>query len=845
LNMFALRLALREGRASLRRVGLYGLSISLGVAAMVSVQSFRDDVSRSVRAQARELMGADGRFESNRAFDAVLAPMIDSLTLAGARTAALTSTGSMVGAKRSGTVRLLQLRGVEGGWPMYGAVSTEPAGAWARLSDADVAVVDRAVLTQLDVAIGDTLRIGSRLVQIAGVADELPGSLGFQSALGPRVWLGQAALEATQLLGFGSLVEYERFVAVDDPEELEVLPDRYDDLLARERIDFDTAAEQANQITRGIGFLGDFLGLVGLGALLLGGLGVASAVHVFVRERLAQVAVLRCIGAQQGEVFSAYLLQAAALGLVGASLGAVLGLGVQQVLPTLFAGVLPVDVQPQIWWSTLAIGVGSGVWISSLFALFPLLAIRDVPPLRAIRTSTEVARASDWRARAWVGGLLVGSVTLLAMSQAPNVETGVGFTLGLLVAAAILAGLGLLIVRVTRRLVPAKAAYTIRQGVSNLFRPANQTVSVTLVLGLGAFIVASVIQVRSNLVRELRFEGTEGQSDALLFDIQSDQVDGVLGLLPEGGAIDVTPIVQARLAALDGVGVEELADRPSGDRPQGWTLRREYRHTWRAELTDAETLLEGAWWAEAPQAEPGVARVSVERELADDLGVTLGSRLSWDVAGRQVESVVASIREVDWERFQTNFFVVFEPGPLDQAPATFVALARTGGGAELMGLQRQMLTQFPNVSVLDLGRVRETAEGLLGRVNQAITFLAGFSAIAGLLVLAGALAASRHQRVREGALLKTLGTPKRQLLKIFLSEYLALGTVAAAAGLMLAVGASWALIALVFGFAFELDVLALVSVWAGVVALTTVSGLLSSYGLLRRPPLQILREVTD
>lgn len=829
----------------MRRVGLYGLSISLGVAAMVSVQSFRDDVSSSVRAQARELMGADARFESNQALGDVLSPMFDSLTLAGARTASLTSTGSMVGATRSGGVRLLQLRGVDGGWPMYGEVATEPAGAWAQLADVDVAVVDRAVLTQLGVAIGDTLRIGSRSIRIVGVADELPGSLGFQSALGPRVWMGQATLDATQLLGFGSLVQHERFVAVDDPQALEELQDRYEELLTRERIDFDTATEQANQITRGIGFLGDFLGLVGLGALLLGGLGVASAVHVFVKERLAQVAVLRCIGAQQGEVFSAYLFQAAALGLFGAGLGAALGVGVQQLLPSLFAGVLPVDVEPQIWWRTVGVGVGSGVWISSLFALLPLLAIRDVPPLRAIRTSTAVDRPIDGRTRRWVVVLLIGSVTWLAMSQAPTVEAGAGFTLGLLFAAAILAGLGRLIVRVTRKLVPARAAYTVRQGISNLFRPANQTVSVTLVLGLGAFIVASVIQVRSNLARELRFEGAEGQPDALLFDIQYDQVEGVVGLLPSDGAIDVTPIVQARLAALDGVSVEELAERPSGQRPPGWTLRREYRHTWRAELTEAETLVDGLWWPQAPEAEPGVARVSVERDLASDLGITLGSRLSWDVAGRQVESVVTSIREVDWERFQTNFFVVFEPGPLDQAPATFVALARTGGGAALASLQRQMLTQFPNVSVLDLGRVRETAEGLLGRVNQAITFLAGFSAVAGLLVLAGALAASRHQRVREGALLKTLGTPKRQLLKIFLSEYLALGTVAAAAGLLLAVGASWALIALVFNFAFQVDGLALVSVWAGVVTLTTVSGLLSSYGLLRRPPLQILREVTD
>ena len=843
---FPVRLAWWEGRASLRRVGLYGLSITLGVAALVAVRSFREDVSRSVQEQARVLMGADAKFEIDRVVPDSLRAVVDSLEGAGAQSAEVVRTVSMVAAEPSGGVRLLQVWAVDGTWPFYGEPTEEPAGAWQSVGPG-AAVVDRAVITQLQAEIGDSLTIGRTTVRLAGVVDDLPTEPGFQSAVGPRVWISPQDLDAAGLIGFGSLARWDLYVASDDRAGLEGVDERYEVLLELVGADFSTANQRARQLTRAVGFLGRYLGLVGLGALLLGGIGVASAIHVFVKERVTQVAVLRCIGARQNGIFVAYLLQAAALGFAGALGGVALGIAVQQLLPVALADVLPVDVDTRISWGTAAAGLGMGVGVASIFALLPLLAVRDVPPLRAFRQSVEGGVGRWAPSRLLAVGALAAAVLGLSISEAPGPEEGVAFAVGLALATAVLWGIGRAAIGFSRRLFPSNAPYPIRQGYSNLFRPGNQTVAVTLALGFGAFIVGTVIQVQRNLGRELSFEAQAGQPNLLLFDVQADQREGIVDLLPEASrsGAEVTPLVSARLVAIDGVDVETLRLDGGEGTPEGWAVRREYRHTWRDTITSAETLVDGEWWPEAPAAPEGLARISMETSVADDLAVGMGSRLTWSVDGVEVPSIVTSLRTVDWERFQTNFFVVFEPGPLDAAPASWVILAQVDGQEALDDFQRGLVGRFPNVSAIDLSRIQEAVESILGRARQAASFLAGFAAVAGLLVLAGALAASRHQRLREGALLKTLGARRQQLLTVLFSEYVALGLLAAISGLGLSIVAAWALVGGVFELPFVPAYGLLATIAATMVALTLVTGLLGSRGLLRRPPLPVLRELVD
>jgi putative ABC transport system permease protein len=844
MTRFPLRLALWEGRNSIRSVGLYMLSISLGVAALVSVHSFRADVARSVAQEAQVLLGADIVMRANRPLPDSVTSILDSLTAAGHETSAAITVPSMVLAPRTDLVRLLQVRGVEGGWPLYGEVVTEPAGVWGTHLDEGTALVDPAVLTQLGVDVGDSLRVGSRSVVIAGTVRDLPTDIGFQAAVGPRVYLSLAELEASELLGFGSVARYVRFLRVPDARDREILEERYEAVLEATSVGFRTAEENSEDLTDAVGFLGRFLGLVGLGALLLGGIGVGSAIHVFVKDRLTEVAILRCIGARQGSVFLAYLLQAGGMGILGAALGAVAGVVIQQLLPGLLAGVLPVDVDPRISWWTVLGGIGIGLWVSVVFALLPLLGVRDVPPLRALRQDFEVGSRRRDVLRIVAVLALGASVLALSILEAPEPEAGIGFAVALGFTTFLLWGTGFLVIRAARRFFPARAPYVIRQGFSNLFRPQNQTVSVILALGFGAFVVGTILQVQGSLARNLSFEAEAGRPNLLMFDIQSDQLDGVEALISgghEGEVVETTALVPSRMVAINGLDRRALEELPEEERPDRWAIRREYRHTSRALLTSAEELLEGAWWPEAPPVEPGVARISMDVDLASSLRIGVGDRITWDVAGVRLESEVSSLRRIDWQRFQTNFFVVFEPGALDAAPATFVTLARIDGEEARGRFQRDLVESFPNVSVLDVARIQETLETILGRVDQAIRFLAVFAAFAGLLVLAGALATSRQQRQREGALLKTLGARRKQVLAVLLTEYVSLGTLAAATGLILALMASGALVTWVFDLDFVPRLDTLVAIWVGISALTVLTGAVGSRDLLRKPPLPILR----
>lgn len=850
---FAFRHAGREGRSGLRRIGVYAVSIALGVAALVAVHSFRADVEGAVRAESRTLLGADLRLERGEPFSDSTRALADSLRAGGAEVSEVTALMSMVYAPSSDRSRLVQLHGVEGRWPMYGDVRTDPPGLWPP-ADGGRAVADPALLVQLGVQPGDTLQVGDRSVVLAGTVEGLPADLGFQTAVGPRVFVPAATLEATGLVTYGSLVRHRLFFRFADPGDAGRVEERYDDELRDRRVDADTAGETARTLTRRLETLSRFLSLVGLVALLLGGVGVGSAVHVYVKERLDGMAVLRCLGATEREVFLAYLLQAGALGLLGAGAGAVLGLGVQAALPGLLGDLLPVDVAPSFRPGPVAAGVTAGVWIAAVFALVPLLEIREVAPLRALRRDVDPdGRSGRDPLRIAAYGALAGSLLLVGVWQAPTVRIGLWFTVALAGALAALYALARALVAAVRRLLPEGVAYPLRYGAANLFRPRNQTATIVVALGFAAFLVVGIGQVRESLLRGFSLELGEGRPNVLLFDVQPDQEEGVREILAGGGAeaVRVTPVVPAHLASVEGRTVEELLADSSGARPPRWALTRMYRNTYRARSTDAEELVAGRWWEFPPREQgdddpsSGPAAVSLEADLADDLGVDVGDRLTWDVQGVRIESEIRSLRRVDWDRFEPNFFAVFEPGALDRAPQTLVVLARVTGADRREALQGSLARTFPNVSVLDLARIQETVEGILEGAAGAVRFLAGFCALAGLIVLVGALATSRFRRLREGALLRTLGARRPQILGIVLAEYAGLGAVAGAAGILLGVAGGWAAVRFLFELDFHLRVAPLLGVWGVVTLVTAAVGGLAAREVLRDPPLAVLRRTPD
>ena len=845
---FALVTAWRESRGSRRRLTLYLASVSLGVAALVAINSFRANVAASVHAQARTLLGADLELRSRKAFPDSVESLLDSLRRSGASLARVTSFASMALATRSGRARLVEVRAVGGGFPFYGTIATTPPGRWTALAEGSkrAVLVDPAVLVYLEAAPGDTVQLGDARFVIGGVVTDVPGDVSLWSAIGPRVFLPARYLGETHLLRFGSMARYRAYLRLAEAD-VQPLLNRYNRMFQRYGIGSDTVSEQEEDLTQALGRMARYLGLVGLVALLLGGLGVASAVNVFVTDKLDSAALLRCLGARQRTVLAVYLVQAVALGVGGAGAGVVLGVLVQLSLPALLGEFLPLDVAVAPHWATIASGLGIGVATAVLFALLPLLQLKDVSPLRVLRRDLDAParRAARWRRLAVYAVMIAGLVTL-ARWQAPGRVVGWAFAAAVLVTLAALWLTAQGLMRGTRRWFPRGASYVIRQGIANLFRPQNQTVAVVLAIGFGVFLIATLYVVQRSLVAQFALDARPDRPNLVFFDVQPDEKTGVARMLAaraRPGSLDLTPIVPARIARVNGRRIDSLRT-DSLRRPSPWALRREYRNTYRDTLVSSERLTAGSWWT-APRRRGERPRISLEAELAASLGVGVGDRITWNVQGALLETQVASLREVEWARFQPNFFVVFEPGVLERAPQTFVLLARADEAAVRAELQRDVTRAHPGVSSLDLTLVQRTLDGLLSKVTLAIRFMALFSIASGLVILVGALTASRLQRAREAVLLKTLGASGRQVRAIFLTEYCAWGSFAALTGVLLASVGGWAVMTRLFELPFRLPALPLLGVWIGVCVLVAAIGLAHSHAVTRGTPLGLWRGLSE
>ena len=856
---FALLLAWRESRSP-RRLLLMMASVTAGVAALVAIGSFTRNLQASVRDQARALLGADLAVGSATPFTPRAESLIASL-VASARSgkqepeeARVETFSAMAYVPRTAGARPVQVMAIEGGFPFYGQIDTAPPGGWARLGDGGGVLVDPALLTVFDARVGDLLSLGDARLEIRGTVVNYPGDIGIRSALGPRVYLSAKDVGRTGLLRFGSRARYDVFLKLPAAVDAQRLADRNRIRLASERVSVRTVTEDQRSLNNALGRLGRYLSLIGLVALLLGGLGIASAVRALMKKKMDTIAVLRCLGATAGQIFAAYLVQAVTLGLAGSAAGAIVGVGIQWMLPRLLRDMLPVDVAFAPAPASIAAGLALGAWVAGLFSLLPLLAIRDVSALAVLRREVEAVpgRRRDPRRIAAVLAL-VASVVLLAVLQAPTPIGGLVFAAAIGVALAALWGAALFLMKMVRRLFPAHWPYVWRQGLANLYRPANQTAMVVLALGFGAFLLDTVYLVHHNLLRDLRVGGTRERPNLALFDIQPDQRDGIAGLLRrEGLAADApVPIVPMRIASVKGHSAGALlaqgtvAKEERTGQPNRWTLRREYRSTYRDGVGPSERVVGGQAWPAGAWLEPHApgepVPISVEAGLARELGVGLGDAITWDVQGVTIPTRVASLREVEWARFEPNFFVVFPEGPLASAPQTFLTLTRVSDPVLRARLQRSVAEAFPNVTALDLAQVQELIETVVARVSLAIRFMALFSLAAGVVVLLGAVAASRDQRIREGVLLKTLGATRGQVARVILAEYLSLGTLASLSALALALLGAWALMHFLFDSPFAVPALPLAGLFAGVVTLTAAVGLWSARDVFARSPLEALR----
>jgi putative ABC transport system permease protein len=468
--------------------------------------------------------------------------------------------------------------------------------------------------------------------------------------------------------------------------------------------------------------------------------------------------------------------------------------------------------------------------------------VRRVSPLAALRVSYEPSQARRDPFYWLVSVCLAAGIVGFALMQSRNWRVGLGFAIGLGMVFGLLTITAKLLMATTRKFVMATLPFTARQGMANLHRPNNRTLLLLLSLGLGTFLMMSLYLVQRTLLTQLVVSRLQNQANAVLFDIQTSQQDGVVTLIRSLNlpVLDDTPVVAMRLSSVKGRAVESILAGDYPRRGRRWVYRREYRSTYNDHLRDGETIVAGQWVAQATN-DTEVVPVSLEQGIAKDLQVGLGDELTFDVQGVPVKVQVASLREVEWRRIQPNFFVVFPRGVLESAPAMHVLVTHVSSSEESARMQHEVVRAFPNVSIIDLTLVLQTVDAILGKISFVIRFLAMFTVLTGLLVLVTALLTGRYQRIQESVLLRILGASRAQIFKILLVEYFSLGLLAALTGTLLAVGAAWTLARFVFHVSFVLEPGPLLVALLAVPAVTMVTGFLMSRSVMNHPPLAILR----
>ncbi len=822
-----------EWRAAPGRLLFFVGCLAIGVAAVVAVATHATALDRGIRGEARQLLAAD---LSVRGAHPVGNETQRLLEERGARTATTRELVTIVAAA-GGSSLLVELKAADPGYPFYGTLETTPQRSIADLAP-DEALVARDLLARLDLTTDDALSIGGEPFRIAGVVDREPDRITDAFTLGPRVLVTTEGLARTSLEQFGSRIGYRLLAA---------LPADFDEarrtaLVAEVRATLDSTIHRVESFTdaqpelrSSLDRVSRFVGLVALLSLLLGGVGIAYTLQAWLARRIDDIAVLRCLGWRPRQVLALYVLQALLLGVIGSLVGCALGTVAAAVLPRLAGDLLPVS-ELALWQpAALARGALLGIGIALLFTLPPVLAVRRVPPLRVLRRDVEPV-PMPWWLRIGVALVVVVGIWLAATLQAGSPRLGALFTAGLVTAAFTLTALTRGAMRLVRPLARLARNTTLRQGLLALARPGAATVSASIALGLGILLVLGMRLVEQGLTGTLRSQLPTEAPSAFLVDIQPSQWRAIETLLHDRGGANVesVPVVSARVRGVDGVRVEDLVEGADGDRR--WGLTREQRLTYLEELPDDNRLVAGELWSD-----PGLAEVSLERDFANEAGIELGASLEFEVQGVPVEATVTSLRTVEWRTFGLNFFMVFEPGVLDEAPQMRVATVQLPAGGE-QAVQDALAADFPNVTLLRIRQILDRIAGILERLALGVRFLGGFTVVSGLVILASAVSAAAGQRSRETALLKTLGMTRRQILAQSTTEHLLIGLLAATVGAIGGNVLAWAVLTHGMDLEWTFDPATTIGAVALCVALTTATALAASWPALRTRPLAVLRE---
>lgn len=892
MTVFSFRMALRETRAAWRHFLYFFACVALGVGALVSVSLFAANVEQAVTKEARGLMGGDVEVRLSRMLSPSGLAVLRSLETRGIATThvselvAMTAAEGRTGGSSGVTTQLVELKAVEAGYPFYGVVETEPPAPLLTLlasqpvEKSGVAVhgalVQESFLIRMGLSVGDRIQIGQARFVITGVLKKETDRIISLFSLGPRVMISQEGLIVSELIKPGSRVRERYLLRVPKPAEPERILYELRGRLARERAHVMAYKDAQPQLRQFIDQFARYLGLIGLTALLVGGIGVAMTVQAFLREKLTTIAVLKALGADSSTVLQIYLAQTLLFGLIGSLAGAILGASLQGALPALLFHLFPLDLVSlpirgeRVTLLPVLKGIAAGLLATVLFTLWPLLRVREIRPGLILRREVELAESEDvrglagWRIRlrqrwvwptdrlSWLAAIgMVFSLAGLAVWQARSFTIGLLFIGALAVAVVLLQSAAFCLVRGLAKVSSPrlKRSLVVRLGLANVYRPGSQAAGVLVAVGIGIMVIVAVALIERSLVRQLGETRLVGAPTFFFIDIQPDQKDAFQRLILDratNSRLELTPLVRSRLHAINGglINTDTLRkqEKEHGE-GKTWYYTRDYVLTFLEEIPKDNVLTKGTWWSNPEmrrRGKVGVPLVSVEEEAARNLGLDIGSIVAFDIQGSIVAAKVASLRRVNWSSFSTNFYMVLSPGSLEGAPFTYVATVRVSP-AEEVPLQQAVVTAFPNVTAINIGDVLATFTHVLERLSLAIKAMALFCILAGGVVMAAALVTTRYRRLYESVLFTVLGATRGMIARSFATEYAVLGLVAGFIGVVLASLLSWAFLFFFTDLDWALEPKTLAAALALTVVLTLTVGFLTTFRILGQRPLAVLR----
>jgi len=835
---FLWNIAIRDSRKNRSKLLLFMSSIILGVAALVAINSFNYNLRKEINKEAATLLGADLAASSNRPMDSTMMTILDSLPGERAREMEMMSMSYI---PKTDETQFVRLKAIEGDFPFYGKIKTIPAEAAQTYKKGVSALVDESLMIQHNLREGDSIKVGTTTFEIKGKLSGAIGSVGAMSTVAPVIYINMSEIDSTGLIQPGSLINYAYYYKVPESFDMDKWKAARKPQFRSDNVRLETIEDRKENLNRAFSFLNYFLNLVAIVALLLGCLGVASSVLIYVKSKTNSIALLRCLGMKPWDAFLVYFIQITFLGTIGVVIGIIAGVIIQSALPVLMKDFLPVSVEMAVSPRAIFEGLIVGLSVTTLFSLIPLVSIRNISPLRTLRVAVdEESDKRDWLKIGLYGAIVV-VLTIYLWVLTSSILAAIGFVAGIVISYLLLSGFAYLVVKLLKNSIPSGADFVVKQGLSNLFRPDNQTQTIMVTLGMGTAVLTTLLILQSILLNNVALMDSGKQPNMILYGIETNQMSE-LKTLTESFQLPIlqqVPVVTMKIDGWQGKSKAQwLAD--STMTAEKWAVNREARVTYRDTISEDETLVEGSL---KPYKNPNdTIFVSLGTTFAEALNVQLGDEIVFNVQGTRVVTYVGSLREIEFRNLSTRFFIVFPGGILEQAPQFQVLVTKTPDNVTMAKYRGAVVKAFPNVSVIDLTSILQSVNDILKKVSFIIQFMAIFSLLTGLIVLISSLTLSKYQRLKESILLRTIGASRAQIFKINATEYTFLGVLSALTGLGIALILSFILTKVQLELDFDISWCIVGSIGLGLILITIIIGMFNSRDVVSNPPLEVLRK---